>query len=64
MVNFTLYIFSTTINNNCQEEEENKNEMKDKGFKEMGCLDLSVNFRQGVENGGERFGGGERPLSM
>lgn len=45
MVNFTLYIFSTTINNNCQEEEENKNEMKDKGFKEMGCLDLSVNFR-------------------
>lgn len=49
MVNFTVYIFSTAINNKCK-EEENKNEMKDRRFKEMGSLDLKVNFRQGVKN--------------
>lgn len=36
--------------------------MKHKGFKEMDSLDLSANFRQGIENGGERFGGGKCSL--
>ena len=31
-----------------------KEEIKDKRFKEMSCLDLGVSFRWGIENGVER----------